>query len=356
MQLLLSERRMQKNMSSNSEKSQREHINLLQQQRKKDVSSATYEINKKYEKYVQGADELLGDVIEALDKKYRGMVVHQLYAAGCYDDENEHTAMQESRMAVWTLLQKSRTENRIDPSFSDVCKGIYYHKVMDVVRSVLTKNKRFGGGVSSIDVELPSENGTVGSLIEDPMHKGNRPENVIEDAEKRSFFDSAFEMYCRALTESGAEPPRCLALYYARILPHVLQICFSVETIPDSKAASPKWAIEKMGKRTVGVLSIESENQMHSYVSKRLTWCDAYQNQLNECVATSKGEQVMRYVIFVDQYDEKQIGHMTDYMHKVVAKDWLRMMKKDSKMIENAVEYTMGSDKLSKTLRGGLGR
>ena len=51
--------------------------------------------------------------------------------------------------------------------------------------------------------------------------------------------------------------------------------------ISDPGVSIIKLAIEKMGKRTVGVLSTESENQMHSYVSKRLTWCDAYQNQLN---------------------------------------------------------------------------
>ena len=343
-------------MYLNSEKSQKEHISLLQRQRKKEVSSATYEINKKYEKYVQGEDALVEDIIDALNKKYRGMVVHQLYTAGCYDDENEHTAMQDAQMAVWIMLRKSRTENQIDSSFSDICKGIYYHKVMDVIRNVLTKSKHFGGGVRSIDIELPSENGTIGDLIEDPVHKGNRPENVIEDEEKRRFFDFAFKMYCRALTESDAEPPRCLALYYARILPHILQICYSIETIPDSKAASPKWAIKKMGKRTIGVLSEESEMQMKSYVSKKIMWCEAFQNQLSENVITPSGEIIMKYIIFVDHYDEKQIGHMTDYMHKVVTRDWLRLMKKDSKMIENAVEYTLGSDKISKALRGGLGR
>ena len=343
-------------MNRNREISREEHIQLLQQQRRKDLSSSTDNINDKYEKYVCGEDELLGVVIESLDKKYRAMVVHQLYVAGCYDDENEHTAMQEARMAVYTLLQKSRTNKKIDPSFTAICKGIYYHKVMDVVRCVLTRNKRFGGSVSSIDIELPSENGTIGSLIEDPAHKGNRPENVIEDTEKRIFFDSAFKMYCRALTESDAEPPRCLALYYARILPHILQICFSEETIPDSKAASPKWAVERMGKRTIGVLSDESETQMKRYVTETIMWCDAFQNQLNESITTSSGEIIMKYIVFVDHYDEKQIGHMTDYMHKIVARDWLRLMKKDSKMIENAVEYTKGSDKISKALRGGLGR
>lgn len=335
---------------------QEEHISVLQQHKKKDAVSVAMEINKNYEKYVQGDEDSLDDIINALDKKYRPMVAHQLYVSGCYDDENEHSAMQEARMAVWTLIQKSRKEQKVEPSFADICKGIYYHKAMDVVRSILTNKKHFGGGMTSIDIELPSENGIIGNLIADPKHGGNRPEQIIEDDKKRSFFDAAFEMYCKALTDSEAEPPRCLALYYARLLPHILQICFSVETIPDSKAASPKWAIDKMGKRTIGVLGTESETQLKNYVSRKLMWCESFQKQLEETVSTLVGMQVMKDIIFTTQYDEKQIGHMTDYMHKVVAKDWLRLMKQDSKMIEDAIEYASGADKLSKALKGGLGR
>ena len=85
---------------------QEEHISVLQQHKKKDVVSVTMEINKNYEKYVQGDGDSLDDIINALDKKYRPMVTHQLYVSGFYDDENEHSAMQEARMAVWALVQK----------------------------------------------------------------------------------------------------------------------------------------------------------------------------------------------------------------------------------------------------------
>ena len=91
---------------------QEEHISVLQQHKKKYVASVTMEINKNYEKYVQGDVDSLDEIINALDKKYRPMVTHQLYVSGCYDDENEHSAMQEARMAVWpvrTEIQK-RTE------------------------------------------------------------------------------------------------------------------------------------------------------------------------------------------------------------------------------------------------------
>lgn len=92
---------------------QEEHISVLQQHKKKDVASVTMEINKNYEKYVQGDVDSLDDIINALDKKYRPMVTHQLYVSGCYDDENEHSAMQEARMAVWTFVQKSKKEQKV---------------------------------------------------------------------------------------------------------------------------------------------------------------------------------------------------------------------------------------------------
>lgn len=337
----------------NNSMTQEEHISLLQRRRKKDSVSVLEEINKKYEKYVQGDDCLLEDIMDALDKKYRGTVSHQLYAAGCYDDENEHTAMQEARMGVWKLLQKSRSEQKIEQAFAAQCKGIYYHKVMDVIRDVLSTNKKWDGGISSLDIELPSENGTVASLIADRSHGGNRPDLVLEDEAKREFFDSAFTTYCQALTNSDAEPPRCLALHYSRILPHILHIYFEVDTIPDSKASSPKWAIEKMGKRTIGVLGNESESQLRKYVSGKLHWCDSFLKQLNTEISTSVGLKMMKNIIYTDQYDEKQIGHMTDYMHKTVVQDWLELMKKQSVTVEEAIDYTVGSAKISKVLRGG---
>lgn len=55
---------------------QEEHISVLQQHKKKDVASVAMEINKNYEKYVQGDDDSLDDIINALDRKYRPMVAH----------------------------------------------------------------------------------------------------------------------------------------------------------------------------------------------------------------------------------------------------------------------------------------
>lgn len=363
-------------MNLNNGMSQEEHISLLQQHRRKEVEGAAIQINNKYEKYVNGEEDQLEEILEAVDIKYRRMVIYNLYKSGCYNDENEHTALQEARTAVWIMIQESKKNQEVKPAFLAVCKSIYYYKAMDVIRAVGKELERFGkdyvdpkkkktmketeknkkGVIESLDKPLPSGNGTVGSLLVDSKYNGNQPEKVIGETEKREFFDKAFVKYCYALVHSDAEPPRGLALYYSRILPHILHIYFSIETIPDEKTASPKWAIEKMGSKTIGILSEESENQLKEYVSEQLEWCDIYRKQLDNEVSTFSGMQVMRNIIYVDQYDEDQIGHMTDYMHKILAREWLQLMKKEPKAIEKAIDYTVGLDRISKILRGGLSR
>ncbi|SHK92661.1 RNA polymerase sigma factor [Hespellia stercorisuis] len=336
--------------------SQKEHIEMLQQRKKSDVQRAAEVINSAYSSCVDGSESAFPKMIEELDKMYGGMVRRHLSIAGCNNDENQHTAMQEARIAVWELIKKSRDENMKISSFASYCKGIYYHKVGDVIRVASTVRSRFGENMPSIDETVPSENGTVGDFIAHPIDNGNQPDVTIANVEKRKLYDGIFKLYCQILTELDSEPPRKLALYYARILPHVLYVSFNVEAIPDNKVASPKWAIKRMGNKTIGMLGIESEKEMQQYISSQLIWCDGFWKRLDEMVNTSVGQDFMKNVIFTNEYDEKQIGHMTDYMHKIVAKEWLQQVKKDSKTLEDIVEYCKEMDKISGMVKGGESR
>lgn len=363
-------------MNLNNDISQEEHISWLQKHKKKDVEIIAKQVDADYEKYVNGDDSLLESIIQTIDKKYREVVVRKLYVPGCYDDEGAHTALQEARIAVWNLLENSRKKQEVKPNFFYFCKKIYYYKAIDAIRSkkkeldyygkdyvdpkkkkqMSVEEKSCWGAITSLDKMLPSENDTIGSALEDKIHKGNRPDNMIEDEEKRKFFDISVEIYCKMLTRSDDEPPKILALYYSRILPHILHIYSNIETIPDKKAGSPKWAREKMGLRTIGELSEESEGQLQQYILEELTWCEAYWKQLDLEVDVTSGTQIMRNIIFAKQYNEKQIGHMTDKMHKAVTKSWMEQMKKDPELVENGIDYTVELDKISEILKGGLSK
>ena len=85
-----------------------------------------------------------------------------------------------------------------------------------------------------LDANLPDSDGTYGELAADP-NKKNRAESEVFAEESRNIFGIYLQKYCQAMTNAKAEPPRALALYYARILPHVLYIMYGIETIPDSK-------------------------------------------------------------------------------------------------------------------------
>lgn len=334
-----------------------EHINLLQEKKRTEVQKAAALINQQYIKCFEGDENAFSDLIILLDKMYKGLVRRRLRMAGCLNDENEHTAMQDARLAIWFYIQKTKQEKKAEKSFASYCKGIYFHKVSDVIRTEYTSQKNYGGEFTSLEAEAFGEKkGMVGDYVESPKYKGNRSDLIIAADEQRNIFDKSFVMYCDAMTLVDATPQRKVALYYARVLPHLLQVYHNVDTIPDGKAASPKWAIKRMGKRNIFMLGNESQEQMQRFIENTLQWSESFWIQLEDEIETSTGMVKIKDIIFVDEYDEKQIGHMTDYMHKIVAKEWLKEAKRDPVFLSKAIEHTTEMDKISSMLKGGQSR
>lgn len=334
-----------------------EHISALQDKKRAEIQKAAALINQQYIKCYEGDESAFTDLIASLDKMYKGLVRRRLQLAGCFNDENEHTAMQEAHLAIWSYIKKTRQEKRAEISFTSYCKGIYFHKVSDVVRSEYVSQKKYGGKFTSLDADaLGEKRGMVGEYVESPKYGGNRSDLIIAANEQRDIFDKCFIMYCDAMTVVDATPQRKVALYYARVLPHVLQVYHNVDTIPDGKAASPKWAIKSMGKRNILMLGNESQEQMQQFIEDSLRWSENFWLQLEDEIETSIGLVHIKDIIFVDEYDEKQIGHMTDYMHKLVAKEWLKEAKREPLFLSKAIEYTTEMDRISSMLKGGQSR
>ena len=92
------------------------------------------------------------------DKVYARQIRNILKQNGCYNDDSVHTAMQEARIAIWDYIRKCRENGKTDAEFLRYCKGIYYHKAMDVVRKQNTYRTRYGnkqdGGPASLDAPL----------------------------------------------------------------------------------------------------------------------------------------------------------------------------------------------------------
>ena len=207
-----------------------------------------------YERYfISNAEADFEEMITVLDSIYKNKVRTELWKKGCHDEENYQDAMQEARQGIWTQIKKQRKTGEVRKDFSQYCGGIYTHKAVDIakkknsyeqkLREVKRKGKKGKEDQKSymevvyLDANLPDSDGTYGELAADP-NKKNRAESEVFAEESRNIFGIYLQKYCQAMTNAKAEPPRALALYYARILPHVLYIMYGIETIPDSKGGN----------------------------------------------------------------------------------------------------------------------
>lgn len=134
-----------------------------------------------YEKYYASNNEAYFDqLILVTDSIYCRKIRNLLKQNGCYNDDSEHAAMQEARLAIWERIQKCRKSGEIDTDFSRYCKGIYYHKAMDVVRKHNTYRSHFSDKIGrepvSLDTLLPDGSKSLGDTVEDIK---NGPEGVL---------------------------------------------------------------------------------------------------------------------------------------------------------------------------------
>lgn len=309
------------------------------------------------EYYAYENDSAFSELVIQIDKLYAKYVKNLLISNGCFNDDTEHTAMQEARKAVWERILKCRECGEKDTEFARYCKGIYYHKSMDVIRQQTSYKHKFGGKIGaypiSMDAPLGDDNRCVGDLIED---KKVRPEEAVSKKEIRRVFNKLFILYCHSLVSANAEPARELALYYARILPHLLHIDFGIETIPDTKAASAKWAYEHMGTRTIGNLGFSSEKEMKEYISDSLCWCDLFWEHLEEFVPFSTGRIALKDAVYTSLYNKGKIEDWSESMHKTVVKATVKEVMKDPKLKESAIEYISDRDKIICLVKGGRER
>ena len=317
-----------------------------------------HKAQKLYEQYhVTNDEKLFTQLIIMTDAIYGKRTRNLLKQNGCFSDESEHTAMQEARIAIWERICKCRENGQPDPDFIRYCKGIYYHKAMDAVRKQNTYRNRFSDKIGrtpvSLDGPLPEGGKSLGDTVEDTK---NSPEISLSLEEQRWVFNSLFLLYCQTLVTAKAEPPRELALYYARILPHVLHIDHEIETIPEEKMASAKWAFEHMKDQTMQALGEKSEKEMQELISQALKWRETFWQQLGQTVYINTEKAILKDIVYTDVYSKGKIEDWSESMHKTIVKEAYKIAMNDPKLVESATEYISDRDKIYCLIKGGRDR
>ena len=178
-------------------------------------------------------------------------------------------------------------------------------------------------------------------------------ESEVFAEESRNIFGIYLQKYCQAMTNTKAEPPRALALYYARILPHVLHIMYGIETIPDSKGASAAWAFEHMQEKTMEILGEQSEEEMQELMYDSLQWSEHFWKQMQLEIYINSERMFLKDVVYTEVYDQRRIDDWSESMHKTVTELAHREIKKDKRLANWAVDHIVESDKTYNLFKGG---
>lgn len=328
---------------------QNEHIEQLIQNSKRRVEIAL-KIQEIYQKYINN-DEAFTEMIEMVDSYCLPWIRKTLWKTGCYNDENEYSILQEAKIAVWKNIENDKKQKITREKFAYFAFNFYKYRTLDLIRSISRKRAKRGTEFS-LDETLGDNKNTLGeNLSEDIIKKETK--NELEEYEKRTVYTKLFHTYCLAFMNSAAFPPRSLALYYARVLPHLLCVNHNEKTIPDSKATSAKWAFERMGEKTIENLKNDSEKTLQIDIADDLCWCEEFVRQLNEKADIENEDIYLKDVVYTAVYNKGKIEDWADYTHKAVTKAARERVINDSELLILVKEYVSQKDVLYNFVKGG---
>lgn len=237
---------------------------------------------------------------------------------------------------MWEALEKARSQGVIIENAAAFAYRIYDRRALDLSGKQCNEEENYD--YIYIDEDVSEDGPSKMDLL--PSTPG--PEDT-PPMEERLFFTDMFVRYCETLVGTDAFPPRSLALYYARVLPHMLPD----SGVPDTKGASAKWAFIRMGERTVGVLSTDAECYLQANVSRHLKWCPEFYSQLYEKIEET-GFGILGDVVYTRRYDKKIIEDWSESMHKTVTKELVRFIRSDRKLLADCADFISSRDRLYK--------
>lgn len=309
-------------------------------------ASDTYEYKicrEAYKKYTDNNKELVfEELLSSLDDYCTGWVQKQLRIVGRYSYQSEAAILENAHIAVWNSILKDIKNDIVKDYFPKYAFGIY--KIC--AKSFLRIEKKIS--TKEVPLDAPVDDGGDDGRSYADLFTGNKgADNEYENAEKRELYDKLFRVYCRGFMETNAFPPRPLALYYARVLPHLLN------DISEKKAASAKWAYKRMESKLVSELSEDSERSIKVLIDEKLKWCDDFMQQLDELTTVGTKQVYLRDLVYTNAYKENKIEDWADSMHKTAVKTAMGIMTEEEDLLTLARTYISEEDVLYRMIKGG---
>jgi DNA-directed RNA polymerase specialized sigma24 family protein len=293
-----------------------------------------------YETYISHGNESdFDELLKEMNAYCKPWVSAKLSEYKWLPNDTLSAVMQEGGCALWKIVNKDRQAFVQREKFVAYMFKIYKNKTHDEIRKALNEKKNYN--VIYVDEPIGDDKKTLADSL-----SSKQIGEEIEREESRLFYDKMFILYCKALVTSTAFPPRCLALYYASILPHF------TEAIKDSKTISAKWAYEKMGSRTIRELTTDSETTLCS-IDSSLHWCEDFIQKLSEKITEKGITGLLGNMVYTTLYDKGKIEDWADTMRKATLKAAMNMIAKDGELSKLAKEHTEHMYRVRKMVEGG---
>ena len=315
---------------------QADHIDFLEK-RSAEREKKAISIQKQYLRCLGVREESAFDeLLLLLDEYCIPWVRKQFWNAGFCSDEVENIALQDARMRVFEAMRGITDLDQARDNFAYYAFGIYKNKTLNAIRKEFNRRNN----LPTVSTEEPI--GESGRIIEDIL-----PPVLPNDGEKdeqREVFDRVFHIYCTAFLTSKAFPPRCIALCYARVLPHLL------DAIPESKATSAKWAFTRMESQSLDSLKRDSEYSLQCNVDRRLAWGAEFIRQLDDELTISGKAFRLGDVIYTEVYDKAKIEDWAESMHKATIKAAIALLAADRGLLNLVKDYATDDNVLNRFL------
>ncbi len=290
-------------------------------------------IENAYQAYLHGeTSESLNTLFANLDTYCVQWIRKKLYLANAYSQEFEEDILQESKCGVWNAIRNT-SHAPTQEVFIRYAFTIYKNKTLNIIKNFLKDS-------THIDTPAPDKENDQMRKLENAKTIASAEENAQLKARKQLYTD-IFQAYCHAMvnaTSATSYLPRNLALYYARVLPHMQA------AIKDTKKASAKWAYEKMKDRSIGYLKQDSEQSMQRYFSATILWCDVFCRQLEEKSDLQGDKRPLKDIIYTVVYDKAKIEDWADSTHNSTVKETLKLIEGNSNLFQAIRAYIEDGD------------
>ena len=135
-------------------------------------------------------------------------------------------------------------------------------------------------------------------------------------------------------THNNPVPPQSsLALFYARLLPHIRG------SVDDNKTTSVSEAFRVMGKKTVETLADESEREIKEAFLKSLGWSKYFRTHLDDEMMTVTGNVPLRKIVYTEKFTTSETEHRSTAVHKSCVKKVSEIVSQNKELIKSAEDF-----------------